>query len=121
MKSRVSFAPAQFFRVTICKGPMSALGQKLTCRSKVAMSALPPKADIDWRSSNVGFVPKVDIETNLRLEKIARDQLHAGCGDGSNDNCRQSDAASMNRVRNSDCFFQAQQDRLLTAALRLAK
>jgi hypothetical protein len=28
---------------------------------------------------------------------------------------------SMNRVRNSDCFFQAQQDRLLTAALRLAK
>jgi hypothetical protein len=37
-----------------------------------AMSALPPIADIDWPSSNVGFVPKADIETNLRLEKKSR-------------------------------------------------
>jgi hypothetical protein len=36
---------------------MSALGQKQTSRSEIAMSALPPKADIaecDW---NVRFVP----------------------------------------------------------------
>jgi hypothetical protein len=35
-----------------------------------------------------------------------------GGGDGSKDNCRQSGAASMNRVRNSDCFFQAQPQRI---------
>jgi hypothetical protein len=28
------------------KGLMSALGQKQTCRPEIAMSALPPKADI---------------------------------------------------------------------------
>jgi hypothetical protein len=26
------------------------------------MSALPPKADIEWHSRNVRFVPKADIE-----------------------------------------------------------
>ena len=39
-------------------------------------------------------------------------ERHAGCEDGSNDNYRQSGAASMNRVRNSDCFFQAQPQRI---------
>jgi hypothetical protein len=28
---------------------MSALGQKQTSHSRILMSALPPKADIDWR------------------------------------------------------------------------
>jgi hypothetical protein len=40
---------------------MSALGQKQTCRSKVAMSVLPPKADIAGRQLDVRFVPKADI------------------------------------------------------------
>jgi hypothetical protein len=48
---------------------MSALGQKQTSRSENAMSALPPKADIDWRLLNVRFVPKADI---LRCGKERR-------------------------------------------------
>ncbi len=39
---------------------MSALCQKQTGRSKNAMSALPPKADIDGPSLNVRFVPKAE-------------------------------------------------------------
>jgi hypothetical protein len=37
--------------------PISALGQKQTSRSEIAMSALPPKADIAERDRNVRFVP----------------------------------------------------------------
>ena len=37
---------------------MSALGQKQTLRSEIAMSALPPKADIAARDWDVCFVPK---------------------------------------------------------------
>jgi hypothetical protein len=40
---------------------MSALGQKQTCRSDLAISALPPKADTDHHSRDVRFVPKADI------------------------------------------------------------
>jgi hypothetical protein len=40
---------------------MSALGQKQTCRSDLAMSALPPKADIVHGGGNVRFVPKADM------------------------------------------------------------
>jgi hypothetical protein len=36
---------------------MSALGQKQTSRSEIAMSALPPKADIGERNWDVRFVP----------------------------------------------------------------
>jgi hypothetical protein len=36
---------------------MSALGQKRTFWSFTAMSALPPKADIDRRCLDVRFVP----------------------------------------------------------------
>jgi hypothetical protein len=39
---------------------MSALGQKQTLDSRPLMSALPPKADIDWRHFDVRFVPCVD-------------------------------------------------------------
>ena len=39
---------------------MSALGQKQTPRHHGAMSALPPKADIERRDGHVRFVPKAD-------------------------------------------------------------
>jgi hypothetical protein len=38
--------------------PMSALGQKRTFGPFIAMSALPPKADIAERDRDVRFVPK---------------------------------------------------------------
>jgi hypothetical protein len=37
------------------------MGQKQTSRFEIAMSALPPKADIAGRQLNVRFVPKADI------------------------------------------------------------
>src|SRR5262249_24752515 len=40
---------------------MSALGQKRTLEHLRAMSALPPKADIETRSRDVRFVPIGDI------------------------------------------------------------
>ena len=40
---------------------MSASGQKLTLRSSIAMSALPPIADIERRHWNVRFGPITDI------------------------------------------------------------
>ena len=40
---------------------MSALGQKQTWQPVSAMSALPPKADIDEYDRHVRFVPKADI------------------------------------------------------------
>jgi hypothetical protein len=42
---------------------MSALGQKQTFGLFIAMSALPPKADIRQRGLDVCFVPKADIWT----------------------------------------------------------
>jgi hypothetical protein len=42
---------------------MSALGQKQTLRSEIAMSALPPKADIAEREEHVRFAPLTDIST----------------------------------------------------------
>jgi hypothetical protein len=47
---------------------MSALGQKQTSRSEIAMSALPPKADMVQRD-RIRFVPKADI---LRFSKELR-------------------------------------------------
>ena len=40
---------------------MSELGQKRTSQQVRAMSALPPKADIDRGRRNVRFVPEVDV------------------------------------------------------------
>jgi hypothetical protein len=45
---------------------MSALGQKQTSRSEIAMSALPPKADIHCDSRNVSFGPITDIIADHR-------------------------------------------------------
>jgi hypothetical protein len=42
---------------------MSALGQKQTLRSEIAMSAIPPKADIAEQRRHVRLVPKADIAT----------------------------------------------------------
>ena len=36
-------------------------GSKLTCRHLIAMSALPPKADMCSATRNVRFVPIADI------------------------------------------------------------
>jgi hypothetical protein len=40
---------------------MSALGQKQTSDGRALMSALPPKANIARRQSDVRFVPEADI------------------------------------------------------------
>jgi hypothetical protein len=40
---------------------MSALGQKQTCALQLAMSALPPKADMCGAARDVRFGPKADI------------------------------------------------------------
>jgi hypothetical protein len=45
---------------------MSALGQKQTCAAQKAMSALPPKADMNGRHLNVRFVPIADIRYRSR-------------------------------------------------------
>jgi hypothetical protein len=45
---------------------MTALGQKQTSRSEIAMSALPQKADIAGRQLDVRFVPKADIGSSIR-------------------------------------------------------
>ena len=46
---------------------MSALGQKQTFRSAIAMSALRPKADICSALAHVRFVPKADIAGTMRV------------------------------------------------------
>ena len=45
---------------------MSALGQKQTLRNAIAMSALPPKADIPCGEQYVRFVPIADIRPLIR-------------------------------------------------------
>ena len=42
---------------------MSALGQKQTFSEVWAMSALPPKADMDQSGCDVHFVPKADTKS----------------------------------------------------------
>jgi hypothetical protein len=46
---------------------MSASGQKQTSFLEVAMSALPPTADIAERQLDVRFVPKADIGHFIQL------------------------------------------------------
>ena len=45
---------------------MSALGQQRTFHAELAMSALPPKADIRRRNLNVRFVPTADMGRLIR-------------------------------------------------------
>ena len=44
----------------------SALGQKQTSEHVRVMSALPPKADMDWRGRDLRFVPKADAVIELQ-------------------------------------------------------
>jgi hypothetical protein len=60
--------------------PMSALGQKRTWRGEFAMSALPPKADIDGRSPDVRFVPIADIPL---IPADVRPAFHRKLGNGA--------------------------------------
>jgi hypothetical protein len=53
-------------------GTMSALGQKQTSRFEIAMSALPPKADIANRDRDVRFVPKAEVAVIRSVELIVQ-------------------------------------------------
>ena len=44
---------------------MSALGQKQTFAVQNGMSALPPKADISWRQSNVCWISAALVVGNV--------------------------------------------------------
>jgi hypothetical protein len=52
--------------------PMSALGQQRTCRPDIAMSALPPKADIERQTPHVCFGPEADTTANPTYRTCAR-------------------------------------------------
>jgi hypothetical protein len=58
---------------------MSALGQKRTLDCRLLMSALPPKADIAGRQSDVRFVPKADIGCLIRLPRRRGQEAITGC------------------------------------------
>jgi len=69
--------------------PMSALGQKQTSRHLQPMSALPPKADIRRRYSDVRFVPKADVSNcsktilySIILSAVASDVDGISAGSG---------------------------------------
>jgi hypothetical protein len=49
---------------------MSALGQKQTFRPFIAMSALPPKADIAGQPLDVRFVPKADMGLSAASKRM---------------------------------------------------
>jgi|SRR5262245_59535921 len=58
------------------KGLMSALGHKRTSKQVRAMSALPPKADMDQNGRDVRFVPKADIGSSI--DSSARAKIACG-------------------------------------------
>jgi hypothetical protein len=51
---------------------MCALGQKQTFSDARRMSALPPKADIDFGKCHVRFAPKADIGPESRANRLNR-------------------------------------------------
>ena len=57
---------------------MSAFGQKRTSQRFTRMSALPPKADMDWHSNDVCFVPKADI---IAVPQIATYSISSSASD----------------------------------------
>ena len=61
---------------------MSALGHKRTFAVQNRMSALPPKADIDWHQTNVCLVPQADIPDFRRDVRLTLAQSTA-CGGGA--------------------------------------
>ena len=60
---------------------MSALGQKRTWRDQIAMSALPPKADIPRRNLNVRFGPKAEVTVIRSVELIIQPGAKDGVGE----------------------------------------
>src|SRR6516165_4504048 len=56
---------------------MSALGHKRTLEEVLAMSALPPKADMHQQDCDVSFVPKADIPRRGRslVIRLSRQRL----------------------------------------------
>jgi hypothetical protein len=53
---------------------MSVLGQKQTSQGISRMSALPPKADINYRERNVGFVPSCSVDNLARNTEGAHER-----------------------------------------------
>jgi hypothetical protein len=70
IRQKATRRPSLSHRLTAIS--MSALGHKRTLRRVRAMSALPPKADMDRACGDVRFVPKADICTpaNNRWSKL---------------------------------------------------
>jgi hypothetical protein len=56
------------YRASVKNGGI--LGQKQTSDIISAMSALPPKADIDGRRLHVRFVPKADVRADPHRPKV---------------------------------------------------
>ena len=65
---------AGFVNCNLSFWPMSALGQKQTCASQKAMSALPPKADMCGATAHVRFVPiaTLNAQTEDHLTAVLR-------------------------------------------------
>jgi hypothetical protein len=55
---------------------LSRLGQKRTCRTEIAMSALPLKADIRRRHRDVSFGPKAEVAVISSVELIVQPDAH---------------------------------------------
>jgi hypothetical protein len=81
--------------------PMSALGQKQTWASEIAMSALPPKADIVHGGGNVRFVPKADI---LRCGKRCRYSITSSARPSSASGMVTPSALAVLRLTTSSTF-----------------
>src|SRR5262249_48789304 len=60
MQRMTAIAGSSPLQCGISTGLMSEVGQRQTKRHQAALSALPPKADMDRRDGNVCFVPKAD-------------------------------------------------------------
>jgi hypothetical protein len=71
----LSIVGAKVSEVELDGGPitsMSALGHKQTFRSAIAMSALPPKADMCGATWDVRFGPLADIRPICPLSQYRR-------------------------------------------------
>src|SRR5262249_55405911 len=69
----------RLLRCGISGASMSAMGQKLTLRHHLAMSALPPKADKEQTCRHVRFVPKADKSELTRIWTARGPQVWSTC------------------------------------------
>ena len=65
------------FAAAYCEARMSALGHKRTSQCDRLMPALPPKADVEGRASDVRFVPKADSRTAAKRVAIGSPRLRS--------------------------------------------